>query len=161
MKTSLLMAAIVAGLAVSGAADARGFGGERAALPAFGDLDANSDGAVTPEEMQAAMQARAEARFAQADADGDGALSAEEIIALAEADRGARMAERIEARIARADANDDGLLQPEEMGRQEGRPRGEGRMFERFDANDDGSLSAEEFEEFQSRLGERGVRGRN
>ena len=62
MKTTLLVAAMAAGVTLAATAEAREGHGGRMQLPAFEELDANADGNVTLEEIQAAVQARAEAR---------------------------------------------------------------------------------------------------
>ena len=165
MKTTLLVAAIAAGITLAAAAQAREGGGDRgprAQLPAFEDLDMNSDGAITAEEITAAMQARATLRFNEVDTNGDGALSSEELVAQADGQRAERMANRIADRIERADTNGDGLLQAEELQAQMDNRRGPSpeRMFNRFDADDNGSLSAEEFAAAQDRMQDRGDRAR-
>lgn len=155
MKTTLLMSAILAGLIVT-AADAqdRTAGGPGGAGMDFATLDANADGALTPEDM-ATLQAE---RFAAADTDGDGALSEAEMVARAtvEADerQAARMAERAAQTIERMDTNGDGLLQADEMA--EGPERGIERMFARFDTDEDGSISEAEFDAAQAKMAERG-----
>ena len=166
MKTTYLVAAIAAGITLAASAQARESHGPRMQMPAFEELDLNSDGEVTAEEIRGAMQARAAARFAEADTNGDGALSAEEMIARADSERQDRMARRVAERIEKGDTNGDGLLQADEMTamaaeRMEGRgSRGPERMFNRFDADDNGSLSAEEFAEAQKRMENHGDRGR-
>lgn len=164
-KTPLLIAAIAAGFALTVSAEARGFGGERGAMgpgmqmPGYDELDLNGDGALTPEEMQQAMQAQAQARFDAADTDGDGALSAQEMLAQAEASRANAIQSRIERMIARLDANEDGLIQADEMPNP-GESRPGDRMFSRLDADEDGALSAEEFAAMEDMRGERrGPRG--
>lgn len=161
MKTTLLVAAIAAGIALSSSAQAREGNGQRMTLPTFEQLDINADGAITLDEVEAGMQARAEARFAAADANGDGALSAEEMLAQAQNQTSERLANRIAERIEDADTNGDGLLQAEEIAaKMEGRraPNPE-RMFNRVDADNDGTVSAEEYEEARAKMEERGPRG--
>lgn len=167
MKTTLLVAAIAAGitLAASGA-QARDGHGDRASrmqMPTFEQLDANGDGAVTPDEITAAMQAGASDRFAAADTNGDGGLSVEEMTARADADRAERMAERATRRLEAADTNGDGLLQQSEIAEAMDGRRGPNpdRMFDRADADDNGSLSAEEYAAAAERMQDRGGRGRN
>lgn len=161
MKTTLLVVAIAAGIALAGSAQAREGNGQRMDAPAFSDVDANADGGVTLQEIQAAMEARKDARFAQTDTNGDGALSAEEMIAMADTNRQERMASRIAEHIERADTNGDGMLQADEVAAQgEGRraPNPE-RMFERLDDNDDGTLSEAEFAKMGEGRRDRGDRG--
>ena len=148
MKTTLLMAGIAAGFTLI-AADASAQ--ER---PDFATLDANGDGMLSLEEMQAA----GDAHFASADTDGDGLLSEAELTAAASeraADRVARMLERL-------DTNEDGGLSQAEI---EVVRRGGGeiseRMFNRIDADENGSISEEEFEEVRERMGERRGGGKN
>lgn len=139
MKTKILMAALLSGLVLTAGAASAENHRER---PDFATLDANGDGALTLDELQA----RGAARFAEADANGDGALSAEEMVAAAEA----RNADRVARMIERHDENGDGLLQQDELPTR-GQDRAE-RMFERADANDDGTISEEEFEVAKERM---------
>lgn len=145
MKTQILILALAtATLLPAGAATAQG-----RQMPDFATLDANSDGQLTLEEMQAA----GDARFAEADTNGDGALSPEELqaqIAANATDRAERAATRM---LDRLDANDDGLIQREEIAARGG-DRAE-RMFDRADSDDDGAISAEEFASVVERRGER------
>ncbi|MDG1376430.1 MAG: calcium-binding protein [Yoonia sp.] len=137
MKTTVLIAAITAGLtlvAVDASADGRGGPREK---PEFATLDADGNSAISLEELQNAGAAR----FAEMDTDGNGALSVEELAAA----RAAEMADRAAKMIARMDENGDGELQADEM-----KPRGRGdyaaRMFGHMDADDDGKISQEEYD---------------
>jgi hypothetical protein len=121
-------------------------GGPRGERPDFSEIDANGDGALTQEEIQAFMSTRGQARFAETDANGDGSLSRDEMIAAADA----RREGRIDSMIERLDTDGDGALSQEELA--EGRDRFQGRRggriearFERMDANDDGTISQEEW----------------
>lgn len=145
MKTTVLIAAITAGLtlvAVDASADGRGGPREK---PAFATLDADGDGAISLAELQNAGAAR----FAEMDTDGNGALSS--------AARAAEMADRAAEMIARMDENGDGELQADEM-----KPRGRGdhagRMFGHMDADADGLISEEEYDAAGEGRGGRGKR---
>jgi len=148
MKKTIFAAAVLAGL-MGSAAIAQGgpMGPGPMGGVSFEELDANSDGALTLEELQA----RPAARFAEADTNGDGALSVEEVQA-------AMMRQRAEGMIARMDSNGDGLLQMDEM--QPGDGQGLSRMFDRVDADSSGDISAEEFAAMQDKMAERGQGGR-
>ncbi|WP_306153084.1 EF-hand domain-containing protein [Roseovarius sp. MMSF_3281] len=103
--------------------------------PSFEEVDANGDGKVSRDEMQA----RAAARFNDADSDGDGAISRDEMIARAMA----RVEKRVDRMMSRLDADDDGMVTEAEM--QQMRDKHMGRMFKRMDKDGDGALSKEEF----------------
>jgi Ca2+-binding EF-hand superfamily protein len=84
---------------------------ERTEVPRMPDemfkrLDANNDGALTPDEL-AAKGARfaehAQKRFQHEDANGDGAISQDEVIAA------------VDKRFARMDKNGDGVLTQDEL----------------------------------------------
>ena len=162
MKTTALVAAIVAGFAVS-AAEAHDRSGAGFEMPAFEDIDANGDGGVSLAEVETFMDAQRAARFAAADTNGDGGLSIDEMTAAVSAERAERMAERLTERLEKVDANGDGLLQADEIaaarddrGRRGPSPE---RMFERADADADGVLSAAEYSDALERMQERGRRG--
>lgn len=143
-KVLLLTTAIAIGFGVQAAsADDR-----RGQLPSFEELDANADGVITLDELEA----QAAARFAEADTDGDGGLSAEEILAQRQAEQLERAQDRAERLVDRLDDNGDGLVQVEELA--DGR-RSLDRMFERVDADEDGAISEEEFAEARDRMGDR------
>ncbi len=148
MKTTVLCAAIVAGMAMTAFPASADSPREK---PDFASLDVDGDGAITLEELQAAGAAR----FAETDANGDGALSQDELIAQmsGRAERGVtRMIERL-------DENDDGVLQQSEL-EDRGAKRLE-RLIERADTNDDGVVSEEEFEQVKDRGGRRGGDGKH
>lgn len=117
-------------------------------------FDANGDGAVTKEEMQAT----AATRFADSDSNGDGQLSADELTATAETRRAERLANRIARQIERNDTDGDGMLSLEET-----TAAAEGRrieqMFDRLDADKDGSVTLAELEAAKTK-GQRGHHGR-
>lgn len=142
LRVSLLTTAIAAGLFAS-AVDAKPRGGMERERPSFTELDTNSDGVLSQEELQAPMQER----FAAADTNGDGALSAEELAEAAQTRRAERMVQRL-------DQNDDGLIQAEEMMA----GRGDRSPMERIDVDGNGEISEEEFADAQERHGDRGDR---
>ena len=150
MKTALLMTAMAAALIVTQvAAQERDPGGApHGPLTDFAELDVNGDGGITLEEVTAA----ATARFAQADTNGDGALSEAELIARAEEEALARIADQVARMVERRDVNGDGLLQPDEM---MGRGPSPERLFDRFDADGDGIVTEAEFEVMKTRMQER------
>jgi Ca2+-binding EF-hand superfamily protein len=114
--------------------------------PSFEELDANSDGKITAEEMTAHMQSR----FDGADTDGDGAMSRDELIARMTARHAERIAGYADHMIERYDANDDGKLDVTEMQR-----RGKGGMIKRMDTDGDGAISKEEFDAKRAMQGKR------
>lgn len=143
-KTLLLMTAMAIGFGVQGAQAQERHG----QMPAFEELDANADGVVTLEELEA----QAAARFQGVDTDGDGGISAAELLAQREIDEAQRAQDRADQLVERLDDDGDGLIQAEEMA--DGR-RSLDRMFERVDADEDGAISAEEFAEAREHGGER------
>ncbi|SFK48189.1 Ca2+-binding protein, EF-hand superfamily [Shimia haliotis] len=153
MKTSYFVGGvIVAALsvtAVAASAKDRGEGHKMHGPQAtFEQLDANGDGFVTVEEMQA----HAESRFMAMDTDGDGGVSLDEMKARfdkGEGDnwKGERRAKRMEKMFSKKDANGDGKLTPDEM-----KPDGnrQAKMIDRMDADKDGKISKAEFDAHKS-----------
>lgn len=137
-NTGFIALVLVSGMTVgAGAAFAKpGFG----LGPSFGDLDADGNGEVTRQEIEA----MAERRFTEADTDGDGALTLDEMQAHARKkadERAARMLDRL-------DTNGDSRLTSDELPE----PRRSGQMFERLDTDDSGGISREEFAEARERM---------
>ena len=112
-------------------------------LPGLAPLesyDADGDGSVTQEEIEAGRTRR----FAEADADGDGALSPAELLAMEEAIREEiRLAQATQV-VTRMDDNGDGLLQAEELA---ARSPQVAPIFDRLDADNDGAITQEEMAE--------------
>lgn len=136
MKSTVLIAAIAAGLslvAIDASAAGRSMSMDK---PDFATLDTDGNGTLSLEELQNAGAAR----FAEMDTDGNGALSAAELSAAQDE----RMAQRAAKMIERMDENDDGELQADEMP-DRGDKRAE-RMFDHADTDEDGVLSQDEFE---------------
>ncbi len=153
--TSALMLAGFAANAAPGDED-----GRKHMRPSFEELDANGDGQVTMEEMEAFGQARGQEHFTSVDTNGDGNLSKEELMAQGNA-RAERHADRM---IKRLDANEDGLLSQAEL--EEGARKGRGgdrmeKMFEHADADADGMISEEEFDAMKGKHGKRGKHGKH
>ena len=144
------------GLAVAGPVAAKERHGERAGAR-FEKLDANADGFLTAEDMEAVRLAR----FNKQDADKDGFLSLEELQArpLKRFGGGNRqrdadeMADRSQRMLRYLDQNGDGKVAFDEMPNY-----GAGRMIARFDADEDGKVSKAEFDEAreQFRMGHKG-----
>ncbi len=148
MKRAIIMtgftAIALAGTAITASAFGKGHDeGPRMPHISFSELDANGDGQVTKEEIQAHFKAR----FDAADSDGDGNLSAEEMAARAEKERAERMQRRVSRMIERRDTDGDGLLSAEEM--QAGRPGVD--MLTRLDTDKDGAVSEQEFAKLERR----------
>jgi EF-hand domain pair/EF hand len=114
----------------------------------FQELDADNNGEISKEEMQAHRQAR----FATADTNGDGKLSLEEMQGKAQE----RAKSRADKMMERFDANNDGFLSEDEMPK----PRKAGKYFDRMDADDNGSISEEEFAEAKTHMQKRGQWGK-
>jgi Ca2+-binding EF-hand superfamily protein len=146
-KTALMIglstAILAGGLSMAQAESHKGKMG-KGMRHSFEELDANSDGKITQEEMTSHMQAR----FEGADTDGDGALSKDELITRMTERQAERMAAYADHMIERHDANSDGKLSPDEM-----QARHKGNMFEKIDADGDGSISKEEFSEMRGQHG--------
>ncbi len=149
MKTKLLIAALVAGVAAT-SVSAAGFGrgGDGAQMGShpmpftqdFETLDADGDGALTLEELRAAVTNP----FADADTDGDGLLSQEELSAVVMGRMEIMAANRAQMMIAQHDTDGDGLLSSDELQPQD-RGRGLAMMFANIDTDADGTITAEEF----------------
>lgn len=118
-------------------------------------FDANGDGKVTLEEIQAKRAADAKAL----DANGDGVISEEELVDFELAKAKTRIEARVKARFAAQDSNGDGVLSAAELME---RPLPT-RMFQRLDRDGDGAVSAEEMQAarkmMQRRMGDRDGRG--
>jgi Ca2+-binding EF-hand superfamily protein len=134
MKTTVLMAAIVAGFGLAGT------GAQAQERPDFATLDANGDGQITMEELEA----QGEQRFTDADTDGNGALSEAELLAKASERSEGRAAEMVARMLERLDENEDGEIQQSELPERDGDRTD--RRFERADADEDGTISEDEFE---------------
>ncbi|PWJ21235.1 EF-hand domain-containing protein [Jannaschia seohaensis] len=135
------LAAGAAMLTLTSMADAAG------PRPAFSEVDANGDGAVTQDELRALARGRGRDRLAAADADGDGVLTRDEALAAAQE----RAADRVNRMFDRLDTDgDDALTEAERMAGREAHGdrmrHGGGRMFQRADANGDGSIDSAEWD---------------
>jgi hypothetical protein len=149
-KTKLISVALLAALAVPGVALARDgmmggmgpdghMGGPMGMGPHmdFAEIDANGDGKITQDELDA-MKAK---HFAEADANSDGKVTADEIQTQMAARMAERMARGARMMIAFADDNGDGALSADEMA-----AGPEGGMLMRLDKDGDGAVSQDEFD---------------
>jgi len=112
----------------------------------FDEVDTNSDGKVTQDEMIAHMQAR----FITADTNNDDLVSEDELRAHMENE----MRKKIDRRVARMmnhhDGNDDGMLNMDEM-----KPKRMGKMIKHMDTDGDGAISKSEFQAMKGKHGKR------
>ena len=79
-RMNTMMASILALVVAAGAVQAHDQGSRREGpkMPEFSTLDTNSDGRITPQEMQAHRDAKQAERFKAMDTDGDGKISLDE-----------------------------------------------------------------------------------
>lgn len=154
-KTMIASMALVAVLGTAMGASAHGFGGgkgegrgpgamgPRGPQVIFSEMDANDDGKVTQEEIDAFKAAR----FAEIDTDGNGIVSAEELAAHHETKQADRMKDRAGRMLERLDTDGDGGLSAEELAA--GPEKG---LIERLDTDGDGAVSEEELAEMKQRF---------
>jgi hypothetical protein len=151
--TTLTLAAVVAaGLSTASFAQQGGHGGADRQPPFnFSEMDANSDGKVTKEEIAAHRTAM----IAAIDANGDGNITADELMAMREQQAEQRATDRAAKMIERLDADKDGKLSVAEMtaGADHG-GRGD-KMFDRVDTDKDGAISQEEADVAKAKMEER------
>ena len=116
----------------------------------FEELDTNSDGMITADDI-AAYQ---DARFSKIDSDGDGMISLSEW----EANFTEVISERKQSRIAkmfsRIDENDDEMISAEELA---DKRMNFDRIVDKLDQDGDGSISEDEFNEGKAK-GRKGKR---
>ncbi len=116
-----------------------GRGGSEMMMQVFQQMDADGDGKVTQEEVDAFRAAQ----VAAADASGDGALSIEEFDTVY---RDLTRTKMVRA-FQRLDVDGDGIISADEMDNRFG------SLVERMDRNDDGALSMEDRGRGQGRKG--------
>jgi Ca2+-binding EF-hand superfamily protein len=160
LKKPALLAALLAGAALATAAyaqmgpgDGDGHGhGERGQrmLEMFDTIDANNDGKVTMDEIEAHRAAE----FTAADTNGDGALDSDELTARQMTRMQERMATRVQHMIDNMDNDGNGSLSADELGRGPFENR-----FARIDTDNDGAISKEEAEAMLHHRKMRGMRG--
>ena len=136
MKREIGLVAASMVLATAGIGTAWAFpggqaGGSRGPQAMFERFDADGDGRVTREEVEAFRSER----FDEMDADGDGRVTLDEMREAA----AARAAERAEERFADIDDDGDGTISKDEL-----TPGPEIDIFARLDQNDDGAITEDE-----------------
>lgn len=141
MKNATFIPAILVAAAAVTGASALAAGPKDRDPVSFQELDANSDGQISKEEMTA----HRDKRFTDADANGDGQLSVEEMRAAAQKHANDRVATMFE----KHDANKDGVLSSDELPK----PRRAEKMFDRMDADDNGSISEQEYADAKHKFG--------
>ena len=149
--TAIIAALTIGAVSAAAVAPALAFGGKHGQrgpgpLINFEEIDANSDGKITPEEL---AEHRA-ARFAEKDTNGDGLLSPEEMAAAAIKRVTENAPKRFERMLDRADADGDGMISLAELPGEER----SARMFDRLDSDGDGAISVEEMEKMKKRFGQ-------
>jgi len=103
------------------------------AIERFEKADANHDGRLTLDEIQAAHRERAAKHFAEKDTNKDGKLSRDEV---------AKMPDEM---FARLDTNKDGFLTPDELAAKAGRfQQFAEKRFQHEDTNGDGAITKDE-----------------
>lgn len=148
--TAVLATVIVgAGAAYAeGGKGGKGGDGPRGMGRIMQEIDANSDGNIGRDELDAFI----EARFAQADADADLSVTQDEIASALPGDgrRGGRFAEHM---VVRMDIDGNGTLAIDEV-----RERA-GELFAMMDIDNSGTIEADEMPKRGGKRGERGERG--
>ncbi len=149
--SAIVVLALGVGTLGVASAKQKAFGAFGAGALAFEDIDANSDGKISKEEMANLEQLR----FKKADSNNDGQLSEAEM-----AEQAKLIAAKIVKRIIEnKDANGDGMLSAAEISADhKGKSRGGNRIFERLDVDNDGALTAKEFAKRGEQRGKWGKR---
>ncbi|MBU2982922.1 EF-hand domain-containing protein [Lentibacter algarum] len=137
------LAMIVSIAAVGGQAVAAGAKGEGRHMN-FEQLDTNSDGKLSQEELKAG----GDQRFTQSDSNNDGKITKDEAVAKA----GERAGQRFDKMLEKFDADKDGALTQDEIraGKREARME---KMFKRADTDNDGFISEEEMKNMHEKRG--------
>jgi len=107
----------------------------------FASVDANGDGALTPVEVAASMRGHQKDDLLKFDTDGNGALNADELYKIGESKKGKRASKRFD----RLDANNSGDITLSEMQADHDLAK----MFARADRDKSGGLSLDEFAKAQ------------
>ena len=110
----------------------------------FAELDSDSDGMITAEDIEAYQ----EARFNNIDTDGDGMISLAEWETNFAEDASERKKSRLASMFDRMDANDDEMISAEEL---PSKRMNFDRILEKLDQDGDGAISEEEFNEGKSK----------
>lgn len=117
----------------------------------FAETDADGDGKITQDELDAHRKAA----VAGLDPDGDGMISKDEATAFATEKMQAHVTAMIDRHFTARDLDGDGKLSAVEVIA----PPAHTRLFDRADADGDGAVSEEEFSAMRDRMQERRGRG--
>jgi len=121
----------------------------------FATMDADGDGSITAEDLEALR----DRRFTMLDADGDGQVSRQEFMDRAAAQAG----ERAGTMFDRMDADGDGTLGRDAIEARRGPGPDADRLIARFDSDGDGAVSQAEFDSarasWRDRMERRGDHG--
>ena len=151
MKNTVLMSSLAVAIVLGGVSQGFAGSGKGGHGPhhSFEELDINSDGQISREEMAGHMQKR----FEGADTNSDGNLSRDELVERIKERKAKKEEKYADHMMERHDANGDGVLSVDEMSeKREGRLE---KMFVKVDVDENGTISVEEFEAMKKHHGKK------
>lgn len=144
MKRLVLILAVMATAGLVQAQDNPGRG--RGGRPSLEEMDANKDGKLTQDEMNAGQEKRIEERFARLDKNSDGAITKDEYPEIpADSPRARFMPD-----LSKMDKDSDGKITKTEFA--DANKAGAKEMFARLDKDGDGTVTKEEMEAARERF---------